>query len=213
MFKRSKIGSLSLRSPGEGAAVPLYLRQAKDVEDFLPAAKQVLDQLEFYLHTDNVLMGNLWEVMALSMKDLPASNPVAAASANSAALSNKVLDDKLVAVVFKHLLPAISIAKPCPWLSNMAWNVLKQLTVFQRYTIYSCWETKYNQFMLKYSYEEAKFEAKKILKRVVSSDKSDRDRDRDDPNSYKPSPAFCQLCQTNPIPIVEVMLKDIEIGF
>ncbi|CAK9089862.1 THO complex subunit 2 (Tho2) [Durusdinium trenchii] len=198
---------------GEGAAVPLYLRQAKDVEDFLPAAKQVLDQLEFYLHTDNVLMGNLWEVMALSMKDLPASNPVAAASANSAALSNKVLDDKLVAVVFKHLLPAISIAKPCPWLSNMAWNVLKQLTVFQRYTIYSCWETKYNQFMLKYSYEEAKFEAKKILKRVVSSDKSDRDRDRDDPNSYKPSPAFCQLCQTNPIPIVEVMLKDIEIGF
>lgn len=29
----------------------------------------------------------------------------------------------------------------------------------------------------------------------------------------RPHPVFCQLCQTNPIPIVEVMLRDIEIGF
>ena len=128
-------------------------------------------------------------------------------------------------MVYKHLLPAISIAgslmpfenagfyskkaKPCPWLSSVAWNVLKQLTVFQRYMVYSCWETRYKQFLLQYSYkealhtyryelncsvvyviqlynifnyEEAKFEAKKILKRVVSADKSDRD----DPNAYRP---------------------------
>ena len=97
-------------------------------------------------------------------------------------------------------------------MSSVAWNVLKQLTIFQRYMIYSCWETRYSQFMLKYSYEEAKFEAKKILKRVVSSDKT-TERDREDPNAYRPHPVFCQLCQTNPIPIVEVMLKDIEIGF
>lgn len=60
--------------------------------------------------------------------------------------------------------------------------MLKQLTVFQRYLVYSCWETRYKQFLLQYSYEEAKFEAKKILKRVVSADKSDRD----DPNAYRP---------------------------
>ncbi|CAE7327190.1 THO2 [Symbiodinium pilosum] len=136
---------------------------------------------------------------------------MASASANSAAPSNHVLDTRLVAIMYKHLLPAISIAKPNPFLSSMAWNVLKQLTVYQRYLIYSCWETRYSEFMLKYSYEEAKFEAKKILKRVVSSDKNDRDRD--DNSSYRPHPVFCQLCQTNPIPIVEVMLKDIEIGF
>ena len=181
------------------------------LDPFLGFVCEVLDQLEYYLHTDNVAMGNLWQVMALSLKDPPGPSPVIAASAHSAAPSNQILDDRLVAMIYKHLLPAISIAKPNPWLSSMAWNVLRQLTIFQRYMIYSCWETRYSQFMLKYSYEEAKFEAKKILKRVVSSDKSDRDRD--DPNAYKPSPVFCQLCQTNPIPIVEVMLKDIEIGF
>ncbi|CAJ1381245.1 unnamed protein product [Effrenium voratum] len=195
--------------PGEGQ-IPNCLRQATDLNDFGPATKQVLDQLEFYLHTDNMLMGHLWQVMALSLKDAPGS-AVATASAHSAAPSNQILEDRLVAIVYKHLLPAISIAKPCPWLSSVAWNVLKQVTVFQRYMIYSCWETRYNQFMLKYGCEEAKLEAKKILKRVVSSDKSDRDRE--DPNAYRPHPIFCQLCQTNPIPIVEVMLKDIEIGF
>ena len=210
-YKSRRRFAWGLSLKGADGQVPVCLRQATDIQDFPTATKQVLDQLEFYLHTDNVVMGNLWQVMALSLKDPPAQSPVIAASAHSAAPSSQILDDRLVAMIYKHLLPAISIAKPCPWLSSMAWNVLRQLTIFQRYMIYSCWETRYDQFLLKYSYEEARFEAKKILKRVVSSDKSDRDRD--DPTTYRPHPVFCQLCQTNPIPIVEVMLKDIEIGF
>ncbi|CAE7217894.1 THOC2 [Symbiodinium sp. KB8] len=200
--------------PAGGGPVPGHLRQAVDLQDFLPACKQVLDHLEYYMHTDNALLTCMWQVIALSLKEIPegSNTAMAAASANSEAPSNRTLDDKLVAIIYKHLLPAISIAKPNPFLSSVAWNVLKQLTVFQRYMIYSCWETRYSQFMLKYSYEEAKFEAKKILKRVVSSDKTS-ERDREDPNAYRPHPVFCQLCQTNPIPIVEVMLKDIEIGF
>eukprot|EP00439_Symbiodinium_sp_Y106_P079741 s783_g18.t1 len=200
--------------PAGGGPVPGHLRQAVDLQDFLPACKQVLDHLEYYMHTDNALLTCMWQVIASSLKEIPegSNTAMAAASANSAAPSNRTLDDKLVAIIYKHLLPAISIAKPNPFLSSVAWNVLKQLTVFQRYMIYSCWETRYSQFMLKYSWEEAKFEAKKILKRVVSSDKTS-ERDREDPNAYRPHPVFCQLCQTNPIPIVEVMLKDIEIGF
>ena len=105
------------------------------LDPFLGFVCEVLDQLEYYLHTDNVAMGNLWQVMALSLKDPPGPSPVIAASAHSAAPSNQILDDRLVAMIYKHLLPAISIAKPNPWLSSMAWNVLRQLTIFQRYMI------------------------------------------------------------------------------
>ena len=36
------------------------------LDPFLGFVCEVLDQLEYYLHTDNVAMGNLWQVMALS---------------------------------------------------------------------------------------------------------------------------------------------------
>ena len=95
---------LAMLPAGEGP-VQGHLRQAADLQDFAPACKQVLDHLEYYMHTDNILLTRMWQVLGLSLKEAPegSNTAMAAASANSAAPSNRILDDRLVAIIYKHL--------------------------------------------------------------------------------------------------------------
>lgn len=117
------------------------------------------------------------------------------------------VDDSFNVVIFRHLLPAASLVPHNPHLSELMWNVMTNLSVFQRFMIYSCWETMYESFLLKFVCERTKAAAKQILKRVVAN------AERKDLIAHQSHFHFCKLCHSNPIPAIDTMLKDVEIGF
>ncbi|CAE8678153.1 unnamed protein product [Polarella glacialis] len=191
--------SLGLKIPASEGHVPVALQQVTEVNQLLPALRQVLDHLEYFLHTDLHLLTSLWKVLNLTLRRPEKGTSGVAGPA--------VMDDGLVAVVYRNLLPASSLVLHNASLSELMWSVVSQLSVFQRFLIYSCWETMYDSFMLKFVHEKTKMATKQILKRVVAN------ADRKDAISHQSHFHICKLCHSNPIPCIEVMMRDIEIGF
>ncbi len=76
-----------------------------------------------------------------------------------------------------------------------------------RFLIYSCWETTYDNFLLKLVHAMTKSQTQQILKRVVAN------AERRDLIAHQSHFHICKLCASNPIPCLEVMIKDLEIGF
>lgn len=188
----------------EGAQpVPACLKQVTEASQFLLQAKHVLDHLGYFMHTDMHLLSSLWKVLGLALrKPVNNGNTVAISAAGSAQL-----EDGLVAVVFRNLLPAASLVPHNAYLSDLMWSVMSQLSVYQRFMIYSCWENMYGNFLLKFAYEKTKISTKQVLKRVVAN------AERKDLIAHQSHFHLCKLCHSNPIPTIEVMMKDVEIGF
>eukprot|EP00931_Biecheleriopsis_adriatica_P053052 TRINITY_DN30988_c0_g1_i1.p1 TRINITY_DN30988_c0_g1~~TRINITY_DN30988_c0_g1_i1.p1 ORF type:complete len:1498 (+),score=350.54 TRINITY_DN30988_c0_g1_i1:53-4546(+) len=192
--------SLGLQRPtGEAGAC---LRQVTDVGEVLPQLKQVLEHLEYFFYTDAHLMASLWKVVGLAVK-----KPENGTNGSGSPATLGTLDDGMVAVVYRHLLPAASLVPHNAHLSDLMWSLMQQLTVFQRFMIYSCWETMYSSFLLKLVFEKTKVATKQILKRVVAN------AERRDLIAHQSNFHICKLCHSNPIPVIEVMMRDVEIGF
>lgn len=179
---------------GEG---PLALRPSAELDQLIPQVKLVLEHLEYFLHTDLHLLTSLWRLQLLTLMQREKSSGAGVA----------VLDDGLVSMVYRHLLPAACLVQHNPNLSDLMWSVIGKLSVYQRFLIYSCWETMYDQFLLKLAHDKTKMAAKQILKRVVAN------AERRDLVAHQSHFHFCKLCHSNPLPALETMLKDVEIGF
>lgn len=173
--------------------VPMALKPADKLEDVFAQMKQVLEHLEYFMETDMHLLSSLWRVLSIAVKK----------SEKAGAIS----EDQIASVIYKHMLPAASLVPHNPNLSELMWNVMSQLSVFRRYMIYACWETMYDNFVLKLINVKAMTATKQILKRVVSN------ADRKDQMSHQVHFHFCKICFSNPIPAMEMMLKDVEVGF
>jgi len=175
------------------------LCQTTDFQELLPQIRQVMDHLEYFMHTDIQLLSLLWRVLLLHTKQKAAAPGV------------EPLDDGLVALVYKSLLPASSMVSQNPHLNELMWSVISQLSVLKRYTLYSCWETMYDNFALKLVCEKSKNSAKQILKRVVANES--RKENQSQYSTFSTKDNFSKLCNGNPIPALEIMVKDIERGF
>lgn len=186
-----------------GGDTPAALRQAKDLDQFIPQAKQVLEHLEYFLHKDVHLLSSLWKVMGIFVRH----REKAEKAEKPEKRGKVVLEDGAVNLIYKHLLPAASLVPNNCYLGDLIWSVMSQLNEFQRSLIYSCWDTMYDSFLLKFAYEKAKVATKQILKRVVAN------ADRKDLIAHQAHFHISKLCSSNPIPVLEVMLKDVEIGF
>jgi len=188
---------------GDGGDAPAALRQVKDLDQFIPQAKVVLEHLEYFLHTDVHLLSSLWKVMGAFVR-----HREKAEKAEKPEKKGKVvLENGALSVIYTHLLPAASLVPNNCYLGDLMWSVMSQLNEFQRNLIYSCWDTMYDGFLLKFAYEKTKVATKQILKRVVAN------ADRKDLIAHQAHFHISKLCSSNPIPVLEVMLKDVEIGF
>lgn len=186
-----------------GGDAPAALRQVKDLDQFIPQAKLVLEHLEYFLHTDVHLLSSLWKVMGFFVR-----HREKAEKAEKPEKKGKVvLEEKDLSLIYRHLLPAASLVPNNCYLGDLIWSVLSQLNEFQRNLIYSCWDNMYDGVLLKFAYEKTKFATKQILKRVVAN------ADRKDLIAHQAHFHISKLCSSNPIPALEVMLKDVEVGF
>eukprot|EP00928_Gymnodinium_smaydae_P056448 TRINITY_DN39834_c0_g1_i1.p1 TRINITY_DN39834_c0_g1~~TRINITY_DN39834_c0_g1_i1.p1 ORF type:complete len:1558 (+),score=409.12 TRINITY_DN39834_c0_g1_i1:147-4820(+) len=178
----------------EKGSVPKALRPTAEFDKLLPQIRLVLEHLEYFLHTDMHVLSSLWRVLLLLVRQREkAGQPPA--------------DDTLLAIIYRHLLPAASLVMHNPHLSELMWNVISRFSVFQRFMVYSCWETMYDSFLLKLVQEKTRNSTKQILKRVVAN------AERRDLVAHGSNFHFCKLCHSNPIPAIEVMIRDIERGF
>eukprot|EP00930_Biecheleria_cincta_P027293 TRINITY_DN19176_c0_g1_i1.p1 TRINITY_DN19176_c0_g1~~TRINITY_DN19176_c0_g1_i1.p1 ORF type:complete len:1526 (-),score=347.64 TRINITY_DN19176_c0_g1_i1:60-4616(-) len=193
---------LGLGQEGGEQQVPACLKQVTEASQLLTQAKHVLDQLGYFMHTDVHLLASFWKVLGLTLRKPGNNNAVATSAAGAAQL-----EDGLVAVVYRNLLPAASLVPHNSYLSDLMWSVMSQLSVFQRFMIYSCWENMYGNFLLKFAYEKTKVSTKQVLKRVVAN------AERKDLIAQMAHFHLCKLCHSNPIPTIEIMMKDVEIGF
>jgi len=191
-LERNEGGEDSISAKG---SVPMALHPVERFDELLSQIKPVLEHIEYFMEADMHLLSYLWRLFSLALRH------------REKAGANAISEESLTSVVYKHLLPAASLVPHNPQLSELMWNVMSQLSVFRRYMIYSCWETMYDSFLLKMVYERARNGAKQILKRVVSN------ADRKDQMSHQAHFHFCKICFSNPIPAMEAMLKDVEIGF
>eukprot|EP00929_Paragymnodinium_shiwhaense_P030712 TRINITY_DN17359_c0_g1_i2.p1 TRINITY_DN17359_c0_g1~~TRINITY_DN17359_c0_g1_i2.p1 ORF type:complete len:1535 (-),score=523.90 TRINITY_DN17359_c0_g1_i2:108-4712(-) len=176
------------------AALEASLQPVAELDSLLPLLKQVLDHLGYLLHTDLHCLTSLWRILLLYVRHKQKDG-----SGN--------IDDTIIALIYRHLLPAASLVPHNPYLSDLMWVVIQQLSVFQRFMIYSCWESMYDSFLLKLVYEKTKGATKQILKRVVAN------AERRDLVAHGSNFHFTKLCHSNPIPAIETMLRDIESGF
>mmetsp|Transcript_113724 Transcript_113724/g.361381 ORF Transcript_113724/g.361381 Transcript_113724/m.361381 type:complete len:1522 (-) Transcript_113724:89-4654(-) len=196
--RRFGLGSEDAEKSGTNghASVPAALSPSTDSDKLLPQIRLVLEHLEYFLHTDIHLLTALWKfILAYIKEQHPAEG------------SQVVLDEQLVAIIYRHLLPAASLVPNNPFLSDLMWSVLRQLGVYQRFLIYSCWETTYDNFLLKLVCAKTKSQTKQILKRVVSN------AEKRDLIAHQSHFHICKLCHSNPIPCLETMLSDLLIGF
>jgi len=196
-FVETRCFDLMSTKGAEGGQKSPGLKQTTNLDELLPQVREVLDHLEYFLHTDQYLLCAMWKLMQLCIeyREGEGSN------------STVVTDEGGLAIMSRHLLPAVSIAPPNPSLNDLMWIALSKLTVYQRYMIYSCWETMNDRFLVKLAAERTVSSAKQILKRVVSN------ADRRDLIAHNAHYHFNKLCLCNPIPAIETMLKNLEIGF
>mmetsp|Transcript_6903 Transcript_6903/g.15059 ORF Transcript_6903/g.15059 Transcript_6903/m.15059 type:complete len:1264 (+) Transcript_6903:96-3887(+) len=191
---------LKLVAPGEeegAGSENTGLQQTTNLEELLPQVRQVLDHLEYFFHTDAHLMHALWRLVFKCI----------VYREQGGASSTVVTEECLLSIMFRHLLPAASIASPNPFLNDAMWAAVSKLSVSQRYLLYSCWETMNEKFLVKLAAERTISSAKQILKRVVSN------ADRRDFIAHNAHYHFSKLCVCNPIPAIETMLRSLEIGF
>lgn len=109
-------------------------------------------------------------------------------------------------LITKHLFPAISCSHN-KRLPGAAWSVLQHMHVSKRHKLYALWEANYQSYPLDLAEKLTIKNTRTLLKRVVNN------AEREDAFSHESHKHFAKLCDVNPLPSLQVLMKNLEFHF